>query len=96
MTWIGSLAWEQSRAAQITQLLRGHWSSENGVHRVRDVSYDEDRLHGCATGHVLALVRNAAMMLIRRQGHCYIPDGWRTMQAQPDRGLHLLHQPVEP
>ena len=65
------------------------------MHRVRDVSYDEDRLHGRSIGHVLTLVRNAAMMLLRQQGYRYIPDGWRYLQAQPNRGLHLLYQSLE-
>ena len=95
ITWISSLPPERSSPQQIAQLLRGHWSIENGVHRVRDVSYDEDRLHGRALGPVLTAVRNTAMSLLRQQGYRYIPDGWRHMQAAPDRGLHLLCHPLE-
>ena len=65
------------------------------MHRVRDVSYDEDRLHGRASGLGLTLIRNIAITLLRQQGHRYIPDGWRQLQAQPNRGLHLLYLPLE-
>ena len=95
LTWISSLPPRRGSPARIAELLRNHWSIENGVHRVRDVSYDEDRLHGRAIGQVLTLVRNAAMTLLRQQGHRYIPDGWRYLQAQPNRGLHLLFQTLE-
>ncbi len=95
LTWISSLPPRRGSPTCIAQLLRSHGSIENGMHRVRDVSYDEDRLHGRSSGHVLTLVRNAAMMLLRQQGYRYIPDGWRYLQAQPNRGLHLLYQSLE-
>ena len=94
-TWVSSLPPSRGSPARIAQVLRGHWSIENAVHRVRDVSYDEDRLHGRASGLGLTLIRNIAITLLRQQGHRYIPDGWRQLQAQPNRGLHLLYLPLE-
>jgi hypothetical protein len=63
---------------------------ENGIFRVRDVTYDEDRLHGRKIGHSLAILRNVAITLIRREGYPYIPDGWRDIAVQEDHGFHLL------
>ena len=79
-------------AAQPAALLRGHWGIENGIFRVRDVTYDEDRLHGRAIGEGLSGIRNAAINLIRSMGYRYIPDGQRTIAAMPRSGLHLLTQ----
>ncbi len=60
---------------------------------MRDVSYDEDRLHGRAIGGVLSTLRNVAINLIRRLAYRYIPDGWRALSARPDEGLSLLTTP---
>lgn len=89
-TWIASLGPEEVGAEDIARLLRGHWAIENGAFRVRDVSYDEDRLHGRSIGVVLATLRNGAMNLIRKLGYKYIPDGWREISARPDYGLEFL------
>jgi predicted transposase YbfD/YdcC len=89
-TWVSSLSPRVGTAERIAQDLRGHWTVENGVFRVRDVSYDEDRLHGRKIGHSLAILRNVAITLIRRARYPYVPDGWRDIAVQKDHGLHLL------
>lgn len=71
-------------------LLRHHWGIENGVFYVRDVSMDEDRLHGRKIGHGLSGIRNAALNLLRTLGASYIPDARRLLAARPDMGLPLL------
>lgn len=91
--WIAGGAVERLSGQQAARCLRGHWGIENGVFRVRDVSYDEDRLHARATGLVLSTLRNVAINLIRRLGYHYIPDGWRALSARADRGLPLLLLP---
>ena len=57
-------------AARLEQLWRGHWTIENGVHDVRDVTLGEDGQH-LYTGHapqVLAALRNAVLNLVRAAG----------------------------
>jgi len=52
-------------ASQAQSLLRGHWSIENCLHYVRDVTFAEDR-STAYTGHSqrnLAALRNAAIAL---------------------------------
>lgn len=41
---VTSLSREQASAAQVLELIRGHWQIENKSHWVRDVTFDEDRL----------------------------------------------------
>ena len=77
-------------AQQALAWLRGHWEIENRLFWVRDVSQDEDRLHGRAIGLALSGLRNVAINILRHLGYRYIPDGWRAMAARPDRGLVLL------
>lgn len=90
--WIAGGHLPELTAAQLQFHLRGHWTIENAVFYVRDVSYDEDRLHGRTIGFSLSAVRNAAINLIRRAGFRYIPDAKRVLPARPDLGLALLFE----
>ena len=76
--------------AQLQTHLRRHWTIENRVFRVRDVTMDEDRLHGRKIGFPLSAVRNLTINLIRRSGFSYIPDAHRFLSASPDFGLSWL------
>lgn len=51
------------RRPGVATWIRGHWSIENKVHWVRDVTYDEDRSQTrTGTGpQVMAALRNAAI-----------------------------------
>lgn len=77
-------------AEDIAQALRGHWVIENGIFRVRDVSYDEDRLHGRKIGRGLSSLRNVAINIIRYAGYPFVPDGWRDIASRTGFGLYLL------
>ncbi|MCD6289023.1 MAG: hypothetical protein J7M34_00865, partial [Anaerolineae bacterium] len=62
---------------------------------VRDVTMDEDRLHGRRIAAGLSGVRNVALNLLRHLVQApYIPDARRTVAAMPDYGLHLLSLPL--
>lgn len=88
--WVSSLSPERVTAQEVAGLLRGHWAIENGVFWVRDVSYDEDRLHGRRIARGLSSLRNAAINLIRQAGYPYVPDGCRDIASRSDLGLYLL------
>ena len=65
---ITDLTPEQADPGQLLALNRGHWSIENRLHWVRDVTFDEDRCQ-VRKGHgpqVLACLRNAVIGLLRR------------------------------
>jgi hypothetical protein len=80
--------------AQLQTHLRQHWTIENRVFYVRDVSLDEDRLHGRKIGFPLSVVRNLSINLIRRLSFRFIPDARRSLSAQPDFGLSWLFRPA--
>ncbi|MEE8121775.1 MAG: hypothetical protein V3T55_09615 [Anaerolineales bacterium] len=88
--WVSSLSPKKGIACTIARHLRGHWTVENGIFRVRDVSYDEDRLHGRKIGLSLSALRNVAINLIRRNNYPYVPDARRAFAARSDRGLDPL------
>jgi predicted transposase YbfD/YdcC len=91
-----TVAWISSRPAEVldllrlAQALRHHWTIENGIFYVRDVSYGEDRNHARITGPALSMIRNTAISLIRREGYRYMTDAWCAISAMPDFGLSLL------
>jgi predicted transposase YbfD/YdcC len=54
----------------LARWIRGHWGIENRLHRVRDMTYDEDRSQ-VRTGHgpqVMAAFRNLAITTLRLSG----------------------------
>lgn len=61
---------EQTTAAQVAALVRGHWSIENRLHWVRDVTDDEDRstVRTGTLAAVMATLRNVALGLLRTAG----------------------------
>ncbi|WP_338037197.1 hypothetical protein [Natronosporangium hydrolyticum] len=60
----------QTRPVQLAAWIRGHWSIENRLNWVRDVTYDEDRSQiRTRTGpQVMAALRNAAISVLRLIG----------------------------
>ena len=55
-------------------LSRGHWTIENRLHWVREVTFDEDRsrVRKGAGAQVMASMRNLAISLLRMAGARYI------------------------
>ena len=82
---VTSLRPSQAAPPQLLALWRQHWSIENRLHYVRDVTFDEDRATARA-GHapqVMAAFRNAAIGLIRALGATKIAATCRMFSAQP-------------
>lgn len=89
---ITDLRVHQARPAQLASWIRGHWSIENKVHWVRDVTYDEDRSQiRTGTGpHVMAALRNAAIGALRTAGVTNIAAANRHHARDSTRPLALL------
>jgi predicted transposase YbfD/YdcC len=64
---ITSLSPEQATPSRLLEIVRGHWEIENGVHYVRDVTFDEDRsqIRKGSGPRVMASLRNLAINLFR-------------------------------
>ncbi|WP_203831579.1 ISAs1 family transposase, partial [Actinoplanes palleronii] len=67
---ITDLRVHQAKPVQLAAWIRGHWTIENKIHWVRDVTYDEDHSQiRTGTGpHVMAALRNAAISALRAAG----------------------------
>lgn len=78
--------------ARLLGLVRGQWGIENGLHWVRDVTFDEDRCQ-VRTGsgpRVMATLRNLAIGVLRLAGATNIAAGLRWAARVPARALALL------
>ncbi len=90
---ITSLTRLRADAPKLLQLAREHWSIENRLHYVRDVSMGEDacRVRSGHAPRLLAALRNLAIGLIRRRTrHKSIPDAARRFIADPPAALALI------
>lgn len=87
-----SATWQKAGPARLLGLVRGQWGIENGLHWVRDVTFDEDRSQvrtGCGP-RVMATLRNLAIGVLRLAGVTNIARGLRWAACAPIRALALL------
>ena len=89
---ITSLPPEVASADQLLVLRRGHWTIENQVHYVKDVSLGEDRcpVHLDAGPMILAILRDTVISLLHAAGIHTIAAQLRTISRHPDTLLPLL------
>ena len=87
---------EQATAELVLALVRGHWSIENRLHHVRDVSYGEDRCR-VRTGHLprnLACLTNLAISIVRIQRRFdFLPQANRHYARRPQDAVRQLLEP---
>jgi predicted transposase YbfD/YdcC len=89
---ITSLTPEQASASVLLNLWRQHWSIENKLHYVRDVTFDEDRsqVRTAQIPQALAALRNAAISLLRLMGAHNIAAQCRLIAARPQLAFAAL------
>ena len=93
---ITSLTRLRAGAERLLEVSRLHWSIENRLHFVRDVSLGEDACR-VRSGHApqnLATLRNLCLGLIRRTRFRYVPAAIRHFMAQPLAALALIRPDV--
>ena len=83
---------QEAGAATIEALWRGHWTIENRLHYVRDVSFGEDAGHAAhgTTAHALAALRNGLLMLFRHAHWPSVPDALAHYGASVARAAALI------
>jgi predicted transposase YbfD/YdcC len=93
---ITSLPPAAATAAELEALWRGHWTIENRVHRVRDVTMGEDagQVHRGRAPQALAALRNGLLSLLRAAGWTQIADALRHYGAFAHRAVQLLTTPL--
>lgn len=89
---VTSLTAINATGEQLARAVRGHWSVENRLHYVRDVTWDEDRCQ-IRTGNgpqVMASLRNLAISILRLTGQTNIAAGLRHHAHNPTRPLNAV------
>jgi len=89
---VTSLPAEEVGPEHIAQLWRGHWTIENRVFHVRDVTMAEDacQIHVGESAHALAALRNAVLSLLRFHKWHSIAAAFRHYHRHPVKALHLI------
>jgi predicted transposase YbfD/YdcC len=89
---VTDLGFDDIRARQLAEIIRDHWSIENKVHWIRDVTFTEDHFQ-IRTGNgpaVMATLRNFALSRHRLAGHTNIAAACRHTSRHPIRAANLL------
>lgn len=91
-----SLPPAQADAARLEQLWRGHWTIENRLHYVRDVTLGEDacQVRSDRAPANLAACRNATLNLLRLAGVTNVAAALRRHAMYPRQALALLGIPL--
>jgi len=76
----------------LLQLKRGHWTIENRLHYVKDVTMGEDRsaVHADNGPKIMAALRNTAVSLLRHAGFSTIAARMRYNCIHPEAALGVL------
>jgi predicted transposase YbfD/YdcC len=92
---ITSLTRQQANAQALEAVWRGHWTIENRVHYVRDVTLGEDacQTHVGNAPRVLAALRDVILNLLRACGWENISDAVRHYAAKITDALSLISRP---
>jgi predicted transposase YbfD/YdcC len=77
---------------RLLKLKRGHWTVENRLHYVKDVTMGEDRstVHADNGPKIMAALRNTAVSLLRRAGFSTIAERLRYNSGHPEAALKVL------
>ena len=91
-----SLPANETSAATLAEVWRGHWAIENRVHYVRDVTFGEDahQMHTGGAPQALAALRNAIMNRLRAAGWTNLAAALRYYASAIPEALHFVGLPA--
>jgi predicted transposase YbfD/YdcC len=94
---VTSLSPEKADPARLLELARGHWSIENRLHYVRDVTFDEDRcrIRKGSGAQIMASIRNLAISLLRMAGARLIAPALRACSRLGIDVLRFIGIPIQ-
>jgi hypothetical protein len=77
---------------RLLKLKRGHWTIENGLHSVKDVTMGEDKstVHLDNGPKIMATLRNTVVSLLRHAGFSTIAARMRYNSSHPEAALKVL------
>jgi predicted transposase YbfD/YdcC len=79
-------------AEKLNEYLRGHWSIENGLHRTRDVTFNEDKatIRKGKAPQVMAALRNLVISILHRGTVRSFTTAFRRFAAHPEELFQFL------
>jgi predicted transposase YbfD/YdcC len=89
---VTSLTAARASPAQLAGILRGHWSIEDSLHWVRDMTFGEDysQVRTRNGPRVMASLRNLAITILRLTGHASIAAALRYHARRPGRPIQTI------
>jgi predicted transposase YbfD/YdcC len=89
---VTSLSAGQAGPAELASYVQCHWTIENRLHWVRDVTMGEDasRVRTGGGPRMMASLRNLAVSLLRLAGHANIAKALRHNARNPKRAIDLI------
>jgi predicted transposase YbfD/YdcC len=89
---IGSMDHKKYKPEVFLAINRAHWSIENKLHYVRDMTMGEDacRVRTGSSPQILAGIRNSVIALLRRAGWTNIAAALRHHAAHVNKALELI------
>jgi len=89
---ITSLNTEKGSPERLLQLNRGHWGIENGLHYVRDVTFQEDlcQIRTKSAPRIMATLRKLVIGIFRLNKHKNIARALRYYARRPHLTLGLI------
>ncbi len=94
---IGYISSLELSAAQFLQYIQQHWTIENRLHWVRDVTFDEDKARPGGTAPAMWAILNCFLITIIRQlAYRTIPQGVRALTNQVRQVYAILTQGFSP
>lgn len=89
---VTSLSSREAAPEHLATYVRGHWSIENKIHWVRDVTFREDasQVKTASRFRVMATLRNLVIGLIRQAGDTRIAATLRKIRHSPHQLLAIL------
>jgi predicted transposase YbfD/YdcC len=95
---ITSLSAREAAPEHLAAYVRGHWSIENKIHWVRDVTFREDasQVKTSSRPRIMATLRNLVIGLIRQAGYTKIAATIRKIKTDPRLLFRILGLPQPP
>jgi predicted transposase YbfD/YdcC len=88
---VTSLTAAEASPERLLELVRAHWSIENGLHYRRDETFREDRCRLTGQGaRAMAVLNNLVLGLLRRNGVDNVPDARRYYAANLEEAAALI------
>jgi predicted transposase YbfD/YdcC len=87
---IASLPHHLATAEKLNQYIRGHWAIENGLHRIRDVSFHEDKATIRKAPQMMAALKNIVISIFHLTTVRSFPTAFRRFAAHPEELFHFL------